>query len=81
MVALALVRCQLCIYVSVQMTVKAMMNIVRPLNGAPLSDSIILSIRVTDLSVAATVSPESRSPSCVKSGAVRIRCPVQGSIR
>lgn len=66
--ALALVNCQLFIYVSVQMTVKAMINIVRPLNDAPLSDSIILSIRVTDPSVAATVSLEFRSPSCINRG-------------
>lgn len=58
-----------------------MMNIVRLRDGAPLSDSIILSIRVTDLKVAATVSPESRGLSCVKSEGVRIRCPVGPSVR
>lgn len=80
-VALALVSCQLCIYVSVRMTGRAVMNIVRLRDGAPLSDSIILSIRVTDLKVAATVSPKSRGLSCVKSEGVRIRCPVGPSVR
>lgn len=61
-VALALVSCQLRIYVSVRMTGRAVMNIVRLRDGAPLSDSIILSIRVTDLKVAATVSQQSRGP-------------------
>lgn len=42
------------------------MNIVRLRDGAPLSDSIILSIRVTDLKVVATVSLESRGLPCVK---------------
>ncbi len=57
------------------------MNIVRLRDGAPLSDSIILSISVTDLKVADTVSTESRGLSCVKSGGVRIRCSVRLSVR
>lgn len=63
------------------MTGRAVMNIVRLRDGAPLSDSIILSISVTDLKVADTVSTESRGLSCVKSGGVRIRCPVGLSVR